>query len=126
MDMLNRMMTLILVVTLVSPVAAQTSSDADAWRTVAQRMDVGRRITLRLQDGQRVHGTLINATSEEIVVQPRTRIPVVLQRVPYTAIQSLERDEARGIGAGKAVAIGVAAGAGAFFGLLLIALSSWD
>ena len=126
MKMLTRLMTLIFVATLVSPAAAQPSPDADAWRGVAQRIDVGTRVKIRLLDGQRVNATLISAASDEIVVQPRTRVPVGLQRVPYAAIQSLEREESRGIGAGKAVALGVATGAGAFLGLLLIALSSWD
>lgn len=119
-------MTLILVATLVCPAAAQTPAHVEAWRAMAQRIELGTRITLRLHDGQRVNATLINVTPDEIVVQPRTRVPVGIQHVPYSAILSFERDEGRGIGAGKAVALGVAAGAGAFLGLLLIALSAWD
>jgi len=46
--------------------------------------------------------------------------------VPYDAIVSLERDEARGIGTGKAVAIGVAAGVGTFLGILLLIVASLD
>ena len=42
-----------------------------------------------------------------------------VQPVPYDAVVSLERVKS-GIGAGKAVAIGVATGVGAFFGTLLI------
>ena len=49
-----------------------------------------------------------------------------MQRVPYDAIVSLERDDARGIGAGKAVAIGVAAGVGAFLGTLLLVIAAID
>jgi len=48
------------------------------------------------------------------------------QRVPYEAIVSLERDEPRGMGAGKAVAIGVASGVGAFLATFLILLAAFD
>jgi hypothetical protein len=124
--MLTRLMTMILLLALVTPAVAQTVPDADVWRTFAARLDVGSRIKLRLRDGQRVSATLIQAGPDDLLVQPRTRRAVPVQRVPYDAIVSLERDEARGIGTGKAVAIGVAAGVGAFFGILLLIVAALD
>jgi hypothetical protein len=117
---------MILLLALVTPAVAQTVPDADVWRTFAARLDVGSRIKLRLRDGQRVSATLIQAGPDDLLVQPRTRRAVPVQRVPYDAIVSLERDEARGIGTGKAVAIGVAAGVGAFFGILLLIVAALD
>jgi len=49
-----------------------------------------------------------------------------VQRIASDRIASLERDDARGIGAGKAVAIGVASGVGAFLGALLILIATLD
>ena len=69
---------------------------------------------------------MISADDTGIAVQPRTRVPVGIERVPYSAIASFEREEARGMGAVKAVALGAAVGGGTFLGLLMLALSSWD
>ncbi len=115
-----------LIVTLVSPVAAQSQPAEDAWRTLAQRLDVGSRIKLRLQDGQRVSATLISAGADDIVVQPRTRVPVGVQHVPYREILTLERDEPRGMNAAKAAAIGVGAGAGTVLAVMMLLIAAWD
>lgn len=98
----------------------------DVWRGFAERLEVGSRIKIRMRDGQRVTATLIQASPDGLLVQPRTRRPVPVQRVSYDEIASIERDEQRGISGGKAVAIGVASGAGAFFGILLLLIASFD
>src|ERR671911_2310016 len=90
--------------------AVQESGQGDIWRAFAQKVDVGTRLKVRLDDGQRVVAMLIDADADGILVQPRTRVPVPVQRIAYDQIASLERDDTRGIGAGKAVAIGVASG----------------
>lgn len=123
---MTRLMTACLVCVLALPVAAQTPSNPEVWRDFASKIDVGTRVKVRLADGERFTATLIQASPADLVVQPRTRIPVPVRRVPYEAIVSLERDEARGMGAGKAVAIGVASGVGAFFATFLILLAAFD
>lgn len=62
----------------------------------------------------------------ELLLLPRTRVPVPVQPVAYDQIASLERDDARGVGAGKAVALGVASGVAAFLGTLLIVIAAID
>jgi hypothetical protein len=98
-------------------VAAQTSSDI--WRSFAERVDVGTEVNVRLNDGRRFRATLVAARSDAMLVQPKTRIPVPIQAVPYEQILRIERAKP-GIGAGKAVAIGVATGVGTFFGILAL------
>ena len=115
---------LLLIITMATSSIAQ--AQGDVWRTFAQNVDVGSRVKLRLDDGQRVVATLIAANADGLLVQPRTRVPVPVQRIGYERIVSLERDEARGIGAAKAVAIGVASGVGAFLGTLLILIATID
>jgi hypothetical protein len=105
---------------------AQTPPQSEIWRAFAQKVDVGTRLKVRLDDGQRVVATLIEADADGVLVQPRTRLPVPVQRIAYDRIASLERDDARGIGAGRAVAIGVASGVGAFLGTLLILIATLD
>jgi hypothetical protein len=115
----------VLISTLVSSsTAAQTLPQDDAWRAVAERIDPGSRIKVRTRDGQRITATLVRADSDAVRLQPRTRVPVPVQRVAYEEIVSMERDEGRGIGAGKAVAIGLASGVAAFLGTLLIVVAA--
>jgi hypothetical protein len=117
---------LMVIVAIATPASAQTQAQGDIWRAFAQKVDVGTRLKVRLDDGQRVVATLIEANADGLLVQPRTRVPVPVQRIAYDRIVSLERDDARGIGAGKAVAIGVASGVGAFLGTLLILIATID
>ena len=102
------------------PVRAQAPVNPDVWRSFAQQVAVGSRIKLRVREGERVTVTLVQAGPDRLLVQPVTRVPVPVQEVPYDQIVSIERADGRGIGAAKAAAIGVAAGVGTFFGLMLI------
>ena len=117
---------LLVIVVIATPALAQTQAQGDMWRAFAQKIDVGTRVRLRLDDGQRLAATLIEAQPDGVLVQPRTRVPVPVQRIAYERIVSLQRDDGGGIGAGKAVAIGVASGVGAFLGTLLILIATID
>jgi hypothetical protein len=98
-------------------VAAQTSSDI--WRSFAEQVDVGTELNVRLNDGRRFRAMLVGVRDNAMLVQPKTRIPVPIQAVPYEDVIQIERTRS-GIGAGKAAAIGVAAGVGAFFGIVAL------
>ena len=117
---------MLLIAMFVPSVAVAQTPPHEIWRAFAQKIDVGTRVKVRLDDGQRVVATLIEADADGVLVQPRTRVPVPVQRIAYNRIASLERDDARGMGAGKAVAIGVASGVGAFLGTLLILIATID
>ena len=122
---INRIIVAALIALLLAmPAAAQ--DQGGVWREFAARVDVGSELTVRLRDGQRFRATLIAVRDDAMLVQPKTRVPVPVQPVPYDAIQSLERRREGGIGPGKAAAIGVASGVGTFFALLLIALGTLD
>jgi hypothetical protein len=108
-----------------APVRAQVP--ADVWRTFAQNIDVGSEMNVRLQDGKRFRATLVGVRDDTLLLQPKTRVTVPVQAVPYGEIASLERRKAGGgVGAGKAAAIGVASGVGSFFAMLLILVASFD
>ena len=68
---------------------------------------------------------IIEAREDALMLQPRTRVPVPVQGVAYDAIVSLQQVKG-GMGAGKAAAIGVASGVGAFFATMLIILAALD
>ena len=120
--MRSALIVVLVMVIAVPPAGAQSAAAPEVWRTFAQKVEVGSRIKVRLREGPRVTATMIQAAPDYLLVQPVTRVPVPVQQVAYDQIVSIERDDSRGIGAAKAAAIGVAAGVGAFFGVLLIFL----
>ena len=102
------------------PALAQVSDTAGLWRAFAEKLDVGSSLKVRLRDGQKFTATLVQAQPAALLLQPKTRVPVPVQPVTYESIASLERVRGGGIGAGKAAAIGIATGVGAFLATLLI------
>lgn len=108
------------------PVAAQDIDTAQVWRAFAAQVEVGAAVKVRLRDGRTVRATLIEARPDAVLLQPKTRVAVPVQPVAYDAIVAMERERAGGIGPGKAAAIGVATGVGAFFATLLIFLAAID
>ena len=112
---------LLIVLMAVKSVAAQTT--ADVWRSFAERVDVGTELNVRLNDGRRMRATLVGVRADAVLLQPKTRIPVSIQAVPYDAIVRMEPGKA-GHSTGKAVAIGVATGVGAFFGIMLLIVAA--
>jgi hypothetical protein len=112
--------TVLVVLMTTHDLSAQTSSEV--WRNFAERVDIGTELNVRLEDGRRLRATLVGVRSDAALLQPKTRIPVPVQAVPYDTIVRLERTK-RGVGAGKAVAIGVATGVGTFFATMAILLA---
>ena len=112
-------MTTVLLVVLVGAPAVMAQTPADIWRSFAERLDVGTELNVRLNDGRHLRATLVGVRGDAVLLQPKTRVPVPIQAVPYQEIVRLERAKG-GIGTGKAVAIGAVTGVGAFFGVLAI------
>jgi hypothetical protein len=116
--------TALLIVVMTAPgVMAQTASDI--WRSFAERVDVGTELNVRLNDGNGFRGTIVAVRSDAMLMQPKTRVPVPIQTIPYETIVRLERTKA-GSGTAKAVAVGVATGVGAFFGMLALLFAAGD
>ena len=116
-----RVVTIALIV-LVAAGRAAAQAPPDVWREFAQHVEIGTELDVRLSDGRRVRATLVGVRDDAVLLLPRTRVPVPIQPVPYGQIVRLERAKP-GLGAGKAIAIGVASGVGAFFATLAILLA---
>jgi hypothetical protein len=122
---MKKMIVLFAVVVLTAhPALAQAANSADLWRTFAGKLEVGASVKVRLDDGRRFTATLVQAQQDALLLQPKTRVPVAVQPVAYETIVSIERVRNGGIGPGKAAAIGVATGVGAFFATLLIFIAA--
>ncbi len=77
-----------------------------------QQLPIGTPVRIERARGKTLRGTLIKATPHSVVIQPRTRIPEPPVEVPLGEVLSLVPDPERGASLGRAIAAGVAAGAG--------------
>jgi hypothetical protein len=114
-----RVLTTAVLLVLMSEHGAGAQTTSEIWKNFAGRVDVGTEVNVRLNDGRRLRATLIGVGDDAVLLQPKTRIPVPVQAVPYDAIVAMEPRKA-GHSGGKAVAIGVATGVGAFFGIMAL------
>ena len=117
---MRRVLMFVLILALAMPAGAAAQIPANVWRSVATKIDAGAEINVRLRDGQRFRATLIEARDASVLLQPRTRVPVPVQEVPYEEILVLERRSKGGTGAAKAIGIGIASGVGGFLVVLAI------
>jgi len=125
-----RMIAITLIVTLTSmmttaPVAAQAPSP-DLLRSYVEKLPIGAIVKVKMKEGKGVKGTLMVVEPDAIVVKPKTRIARPERRLPYSDIEFVELQERGGTNVAKSVAIGVATGAGAFLGLLLLTFAIID
>jgi hypothetical protein len=111
-------------------VAAQQSAspaiEAAAFRQMAAAIPAGSRVRVQTTTGRRLTATLMNVTDEAIVVKRESRVPEPALSIRFDELSSLERHEPRGIGWGKALGIGLAAGGAAMLTLFLIFVSIED
>jgi hypothetical protein len=121
------MMSVALTASLTSvPAFAQSIPDESAWRTLAEQLEGGVAVDVRLRDGQHFKATFIAAHPEAMLVQRKTRIPVSVQQIEYESIASLSRAQPSNLSPGKIAAIALGS-AGAAVGVLwLIALATLD
>jgi uncharacterized protein (UPF0303 family) len=101
---------------------AQSTDEAMAWQTVAQKLDAGVTVDVRLRDSQHFKATFIAARPDAIVVQRKSRVPVGIETIAYESVASLARVDPAGLSRGKVAGIAFGA-AGATVGTLLLFIS---
>jgi hypothetical protein len=84
-----------------------------------KKLPVGSRIRVDLADGRTIRGTLMRNDVEPLVIQRRTRVPEAPVEVRTADVIAVQLDQPNGM-SGKALGIGIAAGAGLTFGVLMI------
>jgi hypothetical protein len=85
-----------------------------------KKLPVGSRVRISLADGRTIKGTLIRNDADPIVVQRRTRVPEAPLEIRTADVLGIELEQSGGGISGKALGIGMAAGAGLTFGVLMI------
>ena len=141
MSRLSRSIAVLLIITLTSTmttarIAAQDLADdaaaanqaatVDLLRSYVGKLPIGAIVKVKLKEGKGVTGTLMVIEPDAIVVKPKTRISRPERRLPLTEIEFVELQERNGASIAKAVGIGLATGAGAFLGLMLLAIAVID
>jgi hypothetical protein len=107
------------------PAAAQESPRD--WAQVAAALTPGTRVELDLADGTHVQGTVLSQDWDraELVVSPKTRLPVDPWRIGYAEIRSIEQKGSReGMRPGTKVLLGIGIGFGVAMLLTAIALAN--
>jgi hypothetical protein len=107
--------------------ATQIANDTALIASYVKALPIGSRVRLTLTNGDRLRGTLMKVTDDQIVLQENARIPEAPRQLPMQMIRSVEPDRPGGGSVARAIAIGAAVGAGAALGLLvLIAALAYD
>jgi hypothetical protein len=123
---LTRALALLLTLTLMAPAWAAAQVPPDVWRGFVEKVDAGTELNVRLRDGKRFRAVLVGVRPDAVLLQPKTRITVPVQSVPYDSIASLERRQQAGMNAGKAAAIGVGTGVASFFAVMAIVFAVFN
>ena len=121
-----KLIAMALIVVLLATTRAAAQVPGEVWRGFVEKVDVGTEMNVRLTDGTRFRAILVGVRPDAVLLQPKTRITVPVQPVPYGSIAALERRQPGGMGAAKAAAIGIGAGAATFLGILLILFATID
>jgi hypothetical protein len=110
----------------VSPLHVQEVSpgiEAAALRAVAASIPLGTRVRVQTTDGRRYTATLLSVEAGGVVLKRTTRVPEPALQVPFDRLAFLERDPSKGgMSLGKAIGLGLAAGAGAVLSLIAFAV----
>jgi hypothetical protein len=92
-------------------------ADTIAMADYVQRLPAGSKVSVERTDGTSLRGTLMKASGDLVVVQKNTRIPEPPVEVPIAQIARVTLSGG-GMSTGKAIAIGVASGAGTFLAVI--------
>jgi hypothetical protein len=98
------------------------ANEAAAWRTVAATIPLGSKVKIQTANGDRFNATLMSVGSDSVMVKKNARRPEPAQSIAFADLARLERDHGGNTNVGKAIAVGLAAGAGVILGLFAIAL----
>jgi hypothetical protein len=113
-------MATLIIATLLTSTSA-LAQEADAWRKVAETIPLGTKVKVQTFEGTRITGTLMRVDDKEILIKKNTRRPEPAVAVVFDDVAKIERDKAGGTNVGKAIGIGLAAGASVVLSLFLVA-----
>jgi hypothetical protein len=115
----------ILITPLVAAAQSVGARDADRWHDMAVRLEPAALVSVRLKDGSRLKGTVIDVDDASLALLPKTRIPVEARDIRFEDVASIERTR-EGLNPGTKVVIGAASVVGGLLMIVAIAFAGWD
>lgn len=102
--------------------AVRQQDPPELWRSYAAKLTVGSAVRIATIDGDRFNATLLVVDDSGVTVKPTSRVPEPPRHVAYDHLGQLELRNTGGSPGDRAAAIGIgiATGAGVFFGVLLL------
>lgn len=100
--------------------------EVKALRQMVAAIPPGSRVRLQTRSGQRLTATLMSVSPDAIIVKKHTRMPEPAVTIAIDELARVEREDKPGLNIGKAIGIGLAAGAGAILTMFAIAFSLDD
>jgi hypothetical protein len=100
--------------------------EAAAFRQMAAAIPLGSRVKVQMSGGRRMTATLMAIDADAVIVQRASRVPEPAVTIPFRDLVRLERDAKGGFSVGKAIGVGLAAGAGAILTLFTIIVAIED
>jgi hypothetical protein len=95
--------------------------EPEDWHRYLGNLPAGTKLTIDLADGARVTGIILGVEQDVLVLQPKTRLPTPVRRIPFDAIVALAPESSGGgINVGNAIAIGAVTGAVSFIAIFLL------
>jgi hypothetical protein len=91
-----------------------------------QRIPLGSPVRVQFANGKEMRGTLMKATDQNIVVQPKTRVPEPALEIPLGEVMGIALESKKGGSVAKTIGVGVAVGVGAAVGFLLFLVAALD
>jgi len=116
-----RSIAIVLITSLLALGTHAFAQEVTDFRKVAEAIPLGSKVKIHTLDGKRLSGTLMRVDDSSVMVKKSTRMPEAAVSVTFDRMSTIERDHG-GVSWGKAIGIGVAAGAGAILTMFVIAL----
>ena len=91
-----------------------------------QRIPLGSPVRVQFANGKELRGTLMKATEQNVVVQPKTRVPEPALEIPLGEVMGVAVESKKGGSVAKSIAIGAGVGVGAAVGFMLILIAALD
>jgi hypothetical protein len=102
----------------------RTTAGSEAQTAVgefARSLAPGSRVSVTLDGGRRLRGTLMKVTDDNLVMQPRARVPEPPAEIPLAQVRALELDQPQsGNSWARAATIGAAVGVGTMLGMWML------
>jgi hypothetical protein len=106
---------------------ATMAEEVKALKEMVAAIPLGSRVKVQSRDGRRLTATLMSVSDDSIVIKRESRIPEPAVTIRFDELARLQRDERKGgFSIGKAIGVGLAAGAGAILTLFAIMISVTD